>query len=98
MPDPAAYFSEGGPLFEIRPYYVTQLVTLLGPIASVMAAGASGPPTRTVESGPNLGRVIDVDVPTTVNAPHFHERRDRHTHVVPRCLAKQSSSVRDLRL
>jgi predicted dehydrogenase len=39
-PRPAAFFAEGGgPLLDVGPYYVTQLVNLLGPIAEVAAIG-----------------------------------------------------------
>jgi predicted dehydrogenase len=66
--DPAGYFAHGGPLFDVGPYYVSQLVTLLGPVTSVVAGGIIGAPTRTVETGPRQGLVVDVLIPTTVSA------------------------------
>lgn len=50
-PRPAAFFAEGGgPLLDVGPYYLTQLVNLLGPVAEVAAIGAKPRATR---AGPN---------------------------------------------
>ena len=49
------------------PYYVTQLVNLLGPVRRAVAAATIGNPTRTITSEPLKGMTIDVEVPTTVN-------------------------------
>jgi len=58
------YRAGGGPLLDIAPYYLTAIVALLGPIASV--AGFVDTPTaeRTLGAGPRAGEVITVDVPT----------------------------------
>ncbi|HEY3961933.1 MAG TPA: Gfo/Idh/MocA family oxidoreductase [Gaiellaceae bacterium] len=58
------YRAGGGPLFDIAPYYLTAIVSLLGPIASV--AGFAETPTaeRTLGAGPRAGETIVVDVPT----------------------------------
>ena len=38
-PSPASFFvAGGGPLLDVGPYYVTQLVNLLGPVSEVMEA------------------------------------------------------------
>jgi predicted dehydrogenase len=67
-PNPEFFFKRGGgPIHDIGPYYVTQLVNLLGPVARVAAQASMGDPTRTVTSEPRRGQVIDVEVPTTVN-------------------------------
>ena len=49
------------------PYYVTQLVNLLGPVKRVAGLATIGNPTRTITSEPLKGTLIQVDVPTTVN-------------------------------
>ena len=67
-PNPEFFFKHGGgPVHDMGPYYVTQLVNLLGPVARVTAEASRGYATRTIGSGPLQGSVIRVDVPTTVN-------------------------------
>lgn len=67
-PSPAFFYGRGGgPLLDIGPYMVTQLVNLLGPVARVTAIGSTPRRHRTITS-PNLsGRSIAVEVCTTVN-------------------------------
>jgi predicted dehydrogenase len=68
-PNPAFYFKRGGgPMLDMGPYYVTQLVNLLGPVERVTAEATKGSTHRTVTSEPLRGQVIEVEVPTTVNA------------------------------
>lgn len=69
-PSPAYYFQPGGgPVLDLGPYYIGALVTLLGPVAKVTAAGRIGLTERIVGApGPNLGARITVEVPTTVHA------------------------------
>lgn len=67
-PNPAFFFKPGGgPLHDMGPYYVTQLVNLLGPVRRVTASASIGNPVRTVSSAPLHGQLIEVEVPTTVN-------------------------------
>jgi predicted dehydrogenase len=67
-PSPEFFFKRGGgPIHDIGPYYLTQLVNLLGPVTRVAAQASMGSPTRTVTSEPLKGQVIEVEVPTTVN-------------------------------
>ena len=56
----------GGPLFDMGPYYLTALVSLLGPIASVSGAARVTLPTRTITSEPKRGKVIEVETPTHI--------------------------------
>ncbi|KTQ98025.1 oxidoreductase [Aureimonas ureilytica] len=66
-PDPAFYYKTGGgPMLDMGPYYITDLVNLLGPVARV--AGLSPEPRRqrTITSQPRNGELIDVEVPTHV--------------------------------
>ena len=67
-PNPEFFFKRGGgPMLDIGPYYITQLVNLFGPVARVAAQTTMGSATRTVTSDPLKGSIIDVEVPTTIN-------------------------------
>jgi predicted dehydrogenase len=67
-PNPGFFFRRGGgPVHDVGPYYVTQLVNLLGPVARVSAEVATGNATRLITSEPLNGSVIDVEVPTTIS-------------------------------
>jgi predicted dehydrogenase len=64
-PDPEFYYEEGGgPLLDMGPYYVTALVTLMGPVRRVTGSTAASFPQRTITSAPKYGKVIDVEVAT----------------------------------
>lgn len=66
-PDPEFYYQTGGgPLFDMGPYYLTALVSLIGSIESVTAITSKAFKTRTITSEPKRGAVIDVEVPTHV--------------------------------
>ncbi len=68
-PNPSFFYQRGGgPILDLGPYPVTQLVNLLGPVESVTAETSRAFATRTVTSEPRRGEVIEVEVPTTVNA------------------------------
>jgi predicted dehydrogenase len=67
-PNPEFFFKAGGgPVLDVGPYYVTQLINLLGPVKRVAAVTTKGYPTRKVTSEPLAGQIIQVEVPTTVN-------------------------------
>lgn len=67
-PDPAFFYARGGgPLLDIGPYYLTQLVNLLGPVAEVVAIGTRPHETRTITTPGREGETISVGVPTTIN-------------------------------
>ena len=66
-PNPAFFFARGGgPLLDIGPYFVTQLVNLLGPVAEVSAIGTMPRTRRTITTPAREGEMIEVSVPTTV--------------------------------
>ena len=66
-PDPAFYYDfGGGPMFDMGPYYLTALVSMLGPVKKVAGAAKITFPTRTITSQPKYGEVIPVNVPTYV--------------------------------
>lgn len=54
-------------MLDMGPYYITQLVNLLGPVKRLAGLATVGSATRTITSEPLNGSVIQVDVPTTVN-------------------------------
>lgn len=64
-PDPAFYYEVGGgPLFDMGPYYLSALVTLLGPVRRVTGSTRTSFPTRTVTSEPKRGLKVRVETPT----------------------------------
>lgn len=66
-PSPEFYYKAGGgPLFDMGPYYITNLIQLLGPMESVSAYARISRKQRTITSEPLYGQVIDVEVPTHV--------------------------------
>lgn len=68
-PNPAFLFQDGaGPLFDIGPYYLTALVQLLGPVASVSSVRSTARAIRQIGSGPLAGQPFDVTAPTHVAA------------------------------
>ena len=67
-PNPEFFFKPGGgPILDVGPYYITQLVNLLGPVRRAVGLGTIGNATRTVTSEPLKGSTINVEVLTTVN-------------------------------
>jgi len=66
-PDPAFLFQAGaGPLFDMGPYYLTALISLLGPICRVTSSARITYPERTVRTGPKAGTKITVEAPTHI--------------------------------
>jgi predicted dehydrogenase len=66
-PDPDFYYQPGGgPMFDMGPYYLTALVSLLGPIRRVTAATRITFPERIITSQPRYGERIIVRTPTHV--------------------------------
>ena len=66
------YLPGGGPLFDMGPYYLTALVTLLGPVRRVAGMAATPRATRTIGNGPRAGSEIDVAVATHVTGVLEH--------------------------
>ncbi|TFC39865.1 Gfo/Idh/MocA family oxidoreductase [Cryobacterium sp. TMT2-14] len=68
-PDPQFYYSEGGgPLFDMGPYYLSALVTLLGPVVRVSGSVGRSGRERTVATGPLEGTSLRVEIDTHVSA------------------------------
>src|SRR5204862_5802911 len=72
-PDPDFYYQPGGgPLLDMGPYYVTALVTILGPVVSVVGAASQTRNSRMIGSGPRTGEVIPVSTDTHVSGILTH--------------------------
>ncbi|WP_310552104.1 Gfo/Idh/MocA family protein [Paenibacillus glufosinatiresistens] len=66
-PAPAFYYQKGGgPMFDMGPYYLTALVSLLGPVRTVCGMARTSFAERTITSEPKFGERIQVEVPTHV--------------------------------
>jgi predicted dehydrogenase len=64
-PSPEFYYQVGGgPLFDMGPYYLTSLITMLGPVKTVSALAKMTFKERTITSQPLNGKKIKVEVPT----------------------------------
>jgi predicted dehydrogenase len=68
-PNPEFFFLPGaGPMLDLGPYYVANLINLLGPVKRVGALTSSATPTRIIGSGERAGQAIPVKTPTNIHA------------------------------
>jgi len=68
-PNPDFFFQPGaGPVLDIGPYYVTNLIQLLGPVKSVTALTTATFAERTIGIGPRKGETVPVNTPTNIHA------------------------------
>ncbi|MEP3429910.1 MAG: Gfo/Idh/MocA family oxidoreductase [Roseibium sp.] len=68
-PNPDFFFKPGaGPVLDIGPYYVSNLIQLLGPVKRVVAMASSASEERTITSEPRKGEKIKVETPTTIHS------------------------------
>ena len=66
-PSPEFYYKPGGgPLFDMGPYYLTALVSLLGPITRVTGSAKITFAQRVITSQPLHGKIIEVETPTHI--------------------------------
>jgi predicted dehydrogenase len=66
-PGPQMFYQRGaGPLFDMGPYYLTALVSLLGPARRVTGSARVTHAQRKIGSEPLRGQMMDVEVPTHV--------------------------------
>lgn len=66
-PNPEFYYQVGGgPMFDMGPYYLTALVSLMGGIQRVSGVTRKTFETRTIGSEAKRGQVIPVEIPTHV--------------------------------
>ncbi|ODT05851.1 MAG: oxidoreductase [Mesorhizobium sp. SCN 65-20] len=68
-PNPDFFFQPGGgPILDLGPYYIANLVQLIGPVARVAALASIPAKERTISSKPRAGEKIPVTTPTTILA------------------------------
>lgn len=68
-PNPDFFFLPGaGPMLDLGPYYVANLINLLGPVRRVGALTSSASATRTISNGPRNGETVPVRTPTNIHA------------------------------
>lgn len=60
------YLPGGGPMFDLGPYYLTALVSLLGPVRRLTGSSLISFPERLITSQPLAGTKIKVNTPTHV--------------------------------
>jgi predicted dehydrogenase len=66
-PDPEFYYDfGGGPMFDMGPYYLTALISLLGEAKTVCGMTKISFPLRTITSDKKFGETINVKIPTHV--------------------------------
>jgi predicted dehydrogenase len=66
-PNPDFLYQPGaGPMFDLGPYYLSALATLMGPVRRVAGSARVTFPTRTISSEPLAGTSITVNTPTHV--------------------------------
>lgn len=67
-PNPDFYYQRpgGGPALDMGPYYVTQMVNLLGPVARVSGFASKLREERVIGSGPREGQTVPVLTPTHI--------------------------------
>lgn len=68
-PNPDFFFLPGGgPMLDLGPYYIANLINLLGPVRRVGALTSSATDTRVIGSDLRKGEVIAVRTPTNIHA------------------------------
>lgn len=68
-PNPEFFYQPGaGPLFDMGPYYLTALISLLGPVRRVSSSARITQPERIIDGQVRRGERIPVSVPTYVSA------------------------------
>ncbi len=62
------YQAGGGPMFDMGPYYLTALVSLLGPVSRVTGSARISFPQRVISNPKKrTGETIDVEIPTHIS-------------------------------
>jgi predicted dehydrogenase len=68
-PNPDFFFLPGaGPMLDLGPYYIANLINLLGPVRRVGALTSSAMAERTISNGPRDGEKVPVKTPTNIHA------------------------------
>jgi predicted dehydrogenase len=93
-PNPEFFFEYGGgPMFDIGPYILTALVTMLGPVKRVTGSTKISFPVRTIQAEARKGETFNVEVPTHIAGTLDFEQGtiatiitsfDMHPHNLPK--------------
>ncbi|WP_332714679.1 Gfo/Idh/MocA family protein [Pelagibacterium mangrovi] len=68
-PNPDFFFKPGaGPVLDIGPYYIANLINLIGPVRRVSAIASTPRERREITSEPRRGQYVPVETPTTIHA------------------------------
>lgn len=68
-PNPDFFYNPGGgPVLDLGPYYVTNLIQLVGPVKSVGALATTTFAERTIGNGDRKGETLTVKTPTNIHA------------------------------
>ncbi len=68
-PNPDFFFKPGaGPVLDLGPYYITNLIQLIGPVKRLVAIATTPAKERTISSKPRAGEKVAVETPTTAHA------------------------------
>lgn len=68
-PNPDFYYKAGGgPVLDMGPYYIANLINLVGPVKRVAALASTPRKQRMISSAPRKGDTIKVATPTTYHA------------------------------
>ena len=68
-PNPDFFFRPGaGPVLDIGPYYVANLINLVGPVKKVAAFANTARKERVIGNGPRTGEKVPVSTPTNIHA------------------------------
>lgn len=68
-PNPDFFFLPGaGPMLDLGPYYVANLINFLGPVRRVGALTSSARSERLISNGPRNGETVPVKTPTNIHA------------------------------
>ncbi len=68
-PNPDFFYKPGGgPILDMGPYYITNLVNLVGPVKRVAALSSTPRKQRLISSEPRKGQKLTVKTPTTYHA------------------------------
>jgi len=68
-PNPDFFYAPGGgPILDLGPYYLANLIQLVGPVKQVAALATIPFKERTISSKPRFGQKVPVNTPTTIHA------------------------------
>lgn len=68
-PDPDIFYRDGaGPLLDMGPYYITAIVSLLGPVRRVAGFASTLVAERTINVGPRRGEPFTAETPTHITS------------------------------